>query len=434
VTVPETAGSDAPTLAEARSFSGRRLVELIIVIVAAVVVALHFHVLGTLAVVAAIVLIIVLHEFGHFVTAKLSKMKVTEFFVGFGPRVWSVHHGETEYGIKALPLGGYVRISGMTNLEEVPPEDEPRTYRQSTFPRRMMVSVAGSFMHFLMAFAILWVLLSAIGAATATGTVIESVPHIPGVVTPAQRAGLRPGEVVVAAAGSKDPSLDQFAKIVSSATGKRVSLVLSDHGHRVRTSLVPVSSTVLAAHDPAYRTAHPYGVIGVSIEAARVTYQKENIFSGAYHAFTGVFVWAWTSVTAILSHFTPHGIVTYVHEVVHPSSNVNSARYRSRFESPVGIVQYASYAAAAGIVAVLELLFSINVFVGVFNLFPFLPLDGGHVVIAIYERIRSRKGRPYHADAMKLLPLTYVVVTILLLLGATALYLDITHPIINPFR
>ncbi len=431
MTVPDTAGNDAPTLAEARSFSGRRLVELIIVVVAAIAVARYFGVLSTLAVVAAIVVIIILHEFGHFVTAKLSKMKVTEFFVGFGPRVWSIHYGETEYGIKALPLGGYVRISGMTNVEEVPPEDEPRTYRQSSFPRRMMVAVAGSFMHFLMAFAILWLLFSAIGSPTGNGTVIESVAKVPGIVTPAERAGLRAGEVVVAADGKKNPDLDQFAQIVSKATGKRVGLTVSHHGHDVRTSLVPVSSTVLAAHDSAYRTAHPYGVIGVSIEPTNYT---ESIFSGGYHAFTGVFTWAWTSVGAILSHFTPHGIATYVNEVAHPSSNVHSARYQSRFESPVGIVEYANYAAAAGLVAVLELLFSINVFVGVFNLFPFLPLDGGHVVIAIYERIRSRKGRPYHADAMKLLPLTYVVVTILLLLGVTALYLDITHPIINPFR
>jgi membrane-associated protease RseP (regulator of RpoE activity) len=96
-------------------------------------------------------------------------------------------------------------------------------------------------------------------------------------------------------------------------------------------------------------------------------------------------------------------------------------------------VQLASDAVAAGVAAVLELLVLINVFVGVFNLVPLLPLDGGHVAIATYERLRSRKGRPYHADVLKLMPITYAVIAVILFLGLTALYLDLTHPVPNPF-
>ena len=87
---------------------------------------------------------IFLHELGHFVTAKVSGMKVTEFFFGFGPKLWSFTKGETEYGVKAIPAGAYVRIIGMNNLEEIPPEDEPRTYRAQSYPRRLLVGVAGS--------------------------------------------------------------------------------------------------------------------------------------------------------------------------------------------------------------------------------------------------------------------------------------------------
>ena len=95
-----------------------------------------------------------LHELGHFATAKWAGMKVTEYFVGFGPRLWSVRRGETEYGVKAIPAGGYVRIPGFTSTEEVAPEDEPRAYRQQPFHQRIIVASAGSAMHFLIAFVL----------------------------------------------------------------------------------------------------------------------------------------------------------------------------------------------------------------------------------------------------------------------------------------
>src|SRR3954447_17385336 len=116
-----------------------------------------------LGVIGALIAIVMLHEFGHFVTAKWAGMKVSEYFFGFGPRLWSIKKGETEYGIKAIPVGGYVRILGMNNLEQVDPADEPRTYRQKSFPRKLSVAVAGSFMHFLMAFLLLVVIWTAVG-------------------------------------------------------------------------------------------------------------------------------------------------------------------------------------------------------------------------------------------------------------------------------
>ena len=97
-----------------------------------------------------------LHELGHFVTARLTGMKATQFFIGFGPRLWSFHRGETEYGVRLLPLGAFVRIIGMNNLDDVPPADEARTYRQKSYPRRMLVITAGSLMHLLIAIALLF--------------------------------------------------------------------------------------------------------------------------------------------------------------------------------------------------------------------------------------------------------------------------------------
>src|SRR4051812_7182948 len=108
-----------------------------------------------LVIVLAIIVMIFLHELGHYVTAKWAGMKVTEYFIGFGPRIWSFQRGETEYGVKAIPAGAYVRIIGMNSLDEVDPADEPRTYRQQPFWQRFTVAVAGSTMHFLLALILL---------------------------------------------------------------------------------------------------------------------------------------------------------------------------------------------------------------------------------------------------------------------------------------
>ena len=119
---------------------------------------------GWFIMIAAIVVMIFLHELGHYLTAKWSGMKVTEFFLFFGPKIWSFKRGETEYGIKCIPAGAYVRIIGMSNLEtDVPPEDEPRTYRQQSYPKRLLVVSAGSIMHMLQAFVLLFVAFTLVG-------------------------------------------------------------------------------------------------------------------------------------------------------------------------------------------------------------------------------------------------------------------------------
>src|SRR5438093_1315867 len=139
------------------------LVRLLLIIGVAVALALATGAFPTVVVISAILAMVMLHELGHFITAKWAGMKVTEFFLGFGPRLWSVRKGETEYGVKAIPAGGYVRIIGMSNLEKVEPADEARTYRQQSFPRRLSVAVAGSTMHYVMAFVLLFVLVTGVG-------------------------------------------------------------------------------------------------------------------------------------------------------------------------------------------------------------------------------------------------------------------------------
>ncbi len=160
------------------------------------------------AVVLSLPIIIFLHELAHFVTAKRSGMKVTEFFVGFGPRLWSVQKGETEYGLKAIPLGGYCKIIGMTNLEEVAPEDEPRAYRSKAYLPKVVVASAGSAMHFALALILMFGVLVFAGnygdsKATTTIDLVEKG-------SPAAKAGLEKGDQLVAVDGVRIDNWDDL--------------------------------------------------------------------------------------------------------------------------------------------------------------------------------------------------------------------------------
>jgi len=176
-----------------------------------------------IAFVVAIIVMITLHELGHYLTAKWSGMKVTEYFLGFGPKLWSVRKGETDYGVKLIPAGAYVRIIGMNNLDEVPPEDEPRTYRQQSYPKRVLVASAGSAMHFMLALVCIFTVLTLTGAPggkvfrETNAWQVEKVSED----SAAQRAGLQPG----------DPSLQST---VNSSTPSRSSMSTLPHSRTRR--------------------------------------------------------------------------------------------------------------------------------------------------------------------------------------------------------
>ncbi|HUC14226.1 MAG TPA: site-2 protease family protein, partial [Acidimicrobiales bacterium] len=158
-TKPDGAPPDRPAAPEMdKREQQAALVRLIVVVVGGLVVAALYGALWTVLVVLALIVMIILHELGHFIMAKRAGMKVSEFFVGFGPRIWAIQRGETTYGVKALPLGGYCRIIGMTSAEKVDPADEPRAYRNQPTWRRLSVALAGSFVHFVLALLMLVVL------------------------------------------------------------------------------------------------------------------------------------------------------------------------------------------------------------------------------------------------------------------------------------
>ncbi|HEX7443848.1 MAG TPA: site-2 protease family protein [Acidimicrobiales bacterium] len=411
----------------------RSLVELGLVIAAVVALAVATDKVALLVVVVCLIVMIMLHELGHFLAAKHGHMKVTEYFLGFGPRLWSFRRGETEYGVKALPLGGYVKIPGMTNLEEVVTEDEDRTYRQQPFHARLLVAVAGSAMHFLMAFVLLWVLLSFVGVPSNDKVGVGQLVAIGGRPGPAQVAGLRPGDIFVSADGTAvtgDPG--PLISAIHRHAGVPVTVVVSRHGVQHTLVVTPVDGRTV--HEPgatAPAGTAPFGVIGVSFATPTV---KAGPVTGLGRTATGLAHYSWAAVVGVAHIFTPQSTVQRFENVTSAKAASQSAANHTRVSSVVGAVQAATDAAHAGMAYFLSILVGINLFLGIFNLFPMLPFDGGHVAIAVYEKIRTgRRKVQYHADVTKLLPFAWGMVAILGVLFATTLLTDILHPMANPF-
>jgi len=400
------------------------LLRLALVVIAGLVVATYFGALATVLVVLGLIIMIVLHEFGHFVAAKRAGMKVTEFFVGFGPRVWSVTKGETTYGIKALPLGGYCRIIGMTNVEKVDPADEPRAYRNQPTWRRLTVALAGSFVHFLIAFVLLVLLFAGPGdignfvSNPPADNPIAAVYSFTSGPSPAERAGLRPGDQIMAVDGHHFANWDGLTTYLRARPGEKVTLTIQRNGRTFETSAVLADGAkVVVKGDTAPEYTKPTGLLG--IEAGPVRF---GFFDSVAHAGLSFGATAVSSVTGLAHVVTNFG--NYAHMLA--NQKAADSPHAERFVSPVGVVVLANRATQIGISEVLYLLILINIFVGIFNLVPLLPLDGGHVAIALYEKARSLgRRRPYHADVNKLAPLLYAVLAVLAFYAISSLFLDL---------
>ena len=203
-----------------------------------------------LVIIFVLVATLFLHELGHYTTARLTGMKVTEFYIGFGPRVWSFRRGETEYGIKAIWVGAYVRIVGMNNLDEVAPEDESRSFRRQSYPRKLLVLVAGSGMHFLMAVLFLFAVLVYDGPLTgaSTGGASETADWTLATVSTesaAAAAGLLPGDELVSVGGVARTTFDDFSRQVSQLQGAEVEVVYRRDGE-LRTAVTRVGERLTA--------------------------------------------------------------------------------------------------------------------------------------------------------------------------------------------
>lgn len=408
------------------------LIRLLAVLVTGSVVLVMLGAGPAALVIALFFVMIMLHELGHFLTARWAGMKVTEFFVGFGPRLWSFRRGETEYGIKAIPLGGYCKIIGMSNIDpQVDPADEPRTYRQKSYPRRLSVAVAGSVMHMILAFAMLLALNGFVGnpAHRDVEPVIEQLLGFQNGPSPAQQAGLQVGDRILEVDGNpvENWATDAAARIAAKPN-QPVELVVQRGSEQVTLTAIPGDlrqiNSELPPEDqrPASQlpAADRAGFLGVSAKGVYPTTSNPLVLVGRSLADVGSA--AAGAVSGLLNIFSLHGISSYTEQVFGEGDAKEEA---NRFVSPVGLARLSGTVARNGVRDVLSFLVLINVFVGIFNMLPILPFDGGHVLIATYERIRSRRGKRYFADVSKMLPFVYATVAALLFISLSSIYLDV---------
>ena len=489
-------GGDAEEPPPTRSATATRLIGLVAGTAAVTLLILATGGWPWLVVVGSILGIIMLHEAGHFVTAKWSGMKATEFFVGFGPRLWSIRRGETEYGIKAIPAGGYVKILGMTSLEELEPTDEPRSFVNQTTGKRVLVASAGSLVHLLLALSLAFAALFFIGEYKAGPVQIYQLVHIKGVVSPVQLAGLHTGDVVESIDGKKTSSAN-FESQLQATKGRAASFVVNRDGRVLTLRITPrallgasqglkfgVSAnypaqlaglragdviesiagkkTNSANFESEIQATKGHAAVFVVLRHARLLTLRvtprplfgasqglklgveANYLAGPLQHFSflgaftgaGTLVWQVTDETfhVFTSAFSPSGLSSLAHQVASPAAAARARASGTQSVSMIGAAQYIADAAQAGVLQLLGILISLNISLGVLNMLPMLPLDGGHVAIALYERIRTRRGKArYRADVKKLMPVVYAFLSLLALFVAGKMYLDIAHGTANPF-
>jgi membrane-associated protease RseP (regulator of RpoE activity) len=371
--------------------------------------------------VVGVVISIFLHELGHYLTAKWTGMKVTQFFLFFGPRLWSFRRGETEYGVRALPLGAFVRIIGMNRMDEVEPGDEARSYRQQSFPKRLLVISAGSIMHILIAIVLLFGVYSTQGEITAQDEprviVTNASPELP-----AWGAGIRDGDEIVSVEGIPVTSNVELGDTIRAfEPGDTVDLLVIRNGDTLTIPVGLGANVGVPENDPLFGTA----LLGVRSGSPPV-YEQHGVVGSAVNAVTDIFPVAWESTKGIVKVLNPVNLV----EQLTDTENADPA---ARPTTLYGITTVSDdVGESGGLAGVLYLLAILNVFVGVFNMAPLLPLDGGHAAIAVYERIQEKRrhmsGR-YFADVERLMPFAMGVIVVLAMLMFTGLYLDITDPI-----
>lgn len=406
---------------------------------------------GVAAFAACILVSVSLHELGHMITAKRFGMKVTKYFVGFGPTIFSFHVGETEYGLKAIPLGGFCKIVGMTPQDDdVAPEDEPRAMWRFPVWKRTIVMGAGSFTHFLLAIIATWIAAMTIGlqnldypqTAAQESAQIQvtdcvqlanvadcTIGQGSGVAAPARAAGLRTGDVITSVGTTPVSNFEQLTNAIRAQKPGPTDFKYTRNG---------VSSTVKVDLKSGQRPPvdNPNGpltnvaVAGVGWDTSAVPAIIKYNAASAIPA-TGDYAWYLVKNTFSAIGRVPERIPALWHSITGGERDPDTPI------SVVGASRIGGEALQHGVPEVfLSVFIALNVFIGIFNLLPLLPVDGGHIAIAWYERARSwiyarlRKPDPGRVDYYKLMPLTYAVI----LIGGAFTVLTVTADIVNPIK
>lgn len=359
----------------------------------------------------AISAFILIHEAGHYFAARAVGMKATEFFLGFGPRLWSFRRGETEFGVKLLPFGGYVRIAGMNDREQVDPADLGRAYRQKPFWQKSVVVLSGVASNLALAFFLLLGLYWASGELEATTEVARVSPEIAeGVASPAAEAGLRAGDVLAAIDDAElNGDWRRAVEVIASRPGREVRIEVVRDGRPL------TLAATLGSYHPV--TGEAAGFLGVSPGSRRVQIGPLAAVRLAAVAEWDIGVGTLQAIGRILR---PESLLELGGVLVGRDQVPDDIRP----VSPIGMVQIGAQAARVGVGNIVFLLAVVNVTLAIFNSLPLYPLDGGHFAVALYEKLTGRR-----VDVRRLVPVAAVVVMLMLLLGLAAVVLDIVNPL-----
>lgn len=393
--------------------------------------------LGIWLFVLSILVVVMVHEAGHFLAAKRFNFKATQFFVGFGPTLFSRKKGETEYGVKALPLGGFVKIVGMNPYEEIPPEEQHRSYPNKPRWQRAIVLLAGSATHWPVAFVILLVAGMAFGYPTGepSNQLSAVEPRAFGQETPAEAAGFQLDDTIVGIEDEEVTSWDEVRTFIRANPGEAATFIVERDGQRetieaeLGTGIVSEQTNELLALAPAGEDVGQAGDGEQKVGYLGVGPQPEIESFGLGEAIThsGERVWDMTVRSVI-------GVPQVFAQVFNGDifEALGGEGERSAEDSPIGIV------GAGGIVgeladrgeytSILEMIAAFTIFVGLMNLLPLPPLDGGHLAVVAYEAVTKRR-----VDIRKLIPVSAAVIGFFIVLFVAILYLDLARPVDLPF-
>jgi membrane-associated protease RseP (regulator of RpoE activity) len=374
--------------------------------------------LGIVAFVVALLLSVMVHEFGHYITAKKYGMWVSEFFVGFGKRIWSVQRGETEFGVKAIPAGGYCKIEGMSPNDEMPEGQEDRAFYKASSAKKLVVLGAGSFLHFVLGFVLLLTLFAGIGTNQVLPVINEVVPN-----SAAQAAGILPGDEIVSINGKKVTEWYKDVEVIRQSQGAELTLVLSRNGEEI---------TVNAAARLTDIDGTKRFVLGIVND---VGLKRSGLLVSIKNSATVTQGFLVESVKSLGK--LPEKIPALWGATVR-----GEERDANGLVGVVGVARVSGEAVGSDKLTPMErlatfvlIVASLNIFVGVFNLLPILPLDGGHMAVAIADSIRAffarLRGRPRPApiDVTVLTPITMVVFVVLATLTLLLLVADVINPV-----